>query len=347
MGSVGGRLGALVGTAACSAALGTGCIPPQGAGEPAVKETPLVDAKSLAEVSECREIAKSSTSASESGPRGLIAARNDLRREATARGASHILFVKAPQAEQERHQASTQSAIFYDCDAKPELATDGEQAPAAPPPQKQEAAAAGTCFFVNDSGLAVTNRHVVDGAISISVTLNDGSTREAMLVRQQPNLDLALLQVRGSVKTAFLVPADTLATLGEQVFTIGFPFGEALGTDPKFVEGSIGSLRVASDDRIMQTSMIVHPGNSGGALVRFDGGLVGVVFAKANQMTFLEHTGSLAEGISFAVKAPMVQRLLGADAPKVPTTTRNRGEAIDNAVRATCRVVAKYDGSKF
>lgn len=245
------------------------------------------------------------------------------------------------------NQATTLGAIFYDCDTKAELATGGEQAPAAPPPEKKAAVAAGTCFFVNDSWLAVTNRHVVDGAISISVTLNDGTTHEAMLVRQQANLDLALLQVRGSVKTSFLVVADTLATLGEQVFTIGFPFGEALGTDPKFVEGSIGSLRVASDDRIMQTSMIVHPGNSGGALVRFDGGLVGVVFAKANQMTFLEHTGSLAEGISFAVKAPMVQRLLGTDAPKVRATPRKREEAIDNAVRATCRVVAKYDGSKF
>ncbi len=312
-----------------------------------MNNTSLVDAKSLAEVSQCREIAKSSASTSQAGARGRIAVRNDLRREATARGASHILFVKAPQAEQERYQATTQGAIFYDCGDQAALAANGEQAPATPPPEKQEAAAAGTCFFVNDSGLAVTNRHVVDGAISISVTLNDGSTREAMLVRQQANLDLALLQVRGSVKTAFLVAADTPPKLGEQVFTIGFPFGEALGTDPKFVEGSIGSLRVASDDRIMQTSMIVHPGNSGGALVRLDGGLVGVVFAKANQMTFLEHTGSLAEGISFAVKAPMVQRLLGADAPKVTTTPRNRSDAIDNAVRATCRVVAKYDGNKF
>lgn len=67
-----------------------------------MKDTPLVDAKSVTEVSECRELAKSSKSSREAGPRGLIAARNDLRREAAATGATHILFVKGPDAEQER-----------------------------------------------------------------------------------------------------------------------------------------------------------------------------------------------------------------------------------------------------
>lgn len=318
-----------------------GCVVPLSAQGPEPVTTaepgPMeVTSATIATFKGCKDLGSSTVTASmkmtDSSRRH---ARTVLSKRAASRGATHVVFADGGASKDSDQE---QKAQFYQCPVQE------TPAPAAAPADSD---VSGTCFFVNDSGLAVTNRHVVDNSLSIQVVLNDGSTHEAMLVRQQANIDLALLQLRGSVKTSFLVPSDAPGALGEQVFTIGFPFGEALGTDPKFVEGTIASTRVADDDRILQTSMIVHPGNSGGALVRLDGSLAGVVFAKANQMTFLKYTGSLAEGISFAVKAPLVQRLLGADAPKVAFQPRGRSEAIDNAVRATCRVISKHDGRDY
>ncbi|MBK7536463.1 MAG: trypsin-like peptidase domain-containing protein [Myxococcales bacterium] len=311
-------------------------------------ETELAEVKNVEEIKGCKDLGTATASSPELGRRGKIAARNDLRDKGRSLAATHILFVKVDDPHDERYAATAQAARFFQCAAPKSSPADaaGDDATSAAP-AAQESEASGTCFFVNGSGLAVTNRHVVDRSLSIKIVLNDGSSHEAMLVRQQANIDLALLQVRSSVKTAFLVPSEVPAALGDQVFTIGFPFGEALGTDPKFVEGTVAGTRAGDDDRLLQTSMIVHPGNSGGALVRMDGSLAGVVFAKANQLTFLKYTGSLAEGISFAVKAPMVQRLLGADAPKAASRAMPRAEAIDNAVRATCRVISTRDGLDF
>lgn len=313
-----------------------GCVVPLSAGpsNPDSKPTDdLIVITDLAVVKNCTDLGTVARASKLRGGRGLDEARKQLLDHGRSIKATHIRFFGY------RSDAAIgreQSGHFFQC-----------QSAAANDPKTDDGTAIGTCFFVTDTGLAVTNRHVVANSLSIKVVLNDGSEHEAALLRQQSNTDLALLQIRNPIKTPYLIPSAAPVALGEQVFTIGFPFGETLGNDPKFVEGSIAGLRAMDDERLLQTAMIVHPGNSGGALVKLDGSLAGVVFAKANQLTFLQHTGSLAEGISFAVKAPLVVSLLGADAPKIAFVPKTRADAIDNAVRATCRVISTRDGKDF
>jgi S1-C subfamily serine protease len=339
-----------IGFVVLAATMIAGCVvaPGMGASTLPAERSELRVVTDLSTMKGCKDLGAATARSEGRADRAKTESAKQLREVGRARNATHLRFFEFRKTS-DVDASYQQSAHYFGCEREDVAAAGSSTAPQAPRAGADDGAAIaiGTCFFATDTGLAVTNRHVVANSLTIKIVLNDGTEHEASLLRQQSNSDLALLQVRDPIKTAFLLPSDQPVKLGEQVFTIGFPLSDALGNDPKFVEGAIAGMRVAEDDRILQTAMIVHPGNSGGALVKLDGSLAGVVFAKANQLTFLKTSGSLAEGISFAVKAPLVQRLLGADAPKVPFVARDRTDAIDNAVRATCRVISTRDGQDF
>ena len=154
---------------------------------------------------------------------------------------------------------------------------------------------AGSGVILTADGYIVTNHHVVDGAGTIKVRLNDGQTYTAELTGTDAKTDLAVLKISG----ADLVPArladSSKARAGDFVIAIGNPLGELGGT---VTEGIISALdrEVTIDEEpmtLMQTSAAVNPGNSGGGLFNLDGELVGVVNAKSS--------GSDIEGLAFAI----------------------------------------------
>ncbi len=166
----------------------------------------------------------------------------------------------------------------------------------------REGRSVGTGVVVVDSGLILTNLHVVTGAEKITVTFFDGSESEAFVVSRQPQDDLAVLQAKvlpDDLHAATLRSTQGLAP-GDQVLAVGFPFGIGPSASAGVVSGLKREFRSPEGQRqltnLIQFDAAANPGNSGGPLVTMDGNVVGIVTAIMNpnrQRTFI--------GIGFAV----------------------------------------------
>jgi S1-C subfamily serine protease len=160
----------------------------------------------------------------------------------------------------------------------------------------------GTGVVIVDSGVILTNLHVVSGADKISLRFADGTESEASVISVQHENDLAVLQAKtlpDDLQAATMRSTGDLAP-GDQVVAVGFPFG----IGPSASAGVVSGLRrdyLSPQGKRVLTNLIqfdaaANPGNSGGPLVTMDGEVVGIVTAILNpgeQRTFI--------GIGFAV----------------------------------------------
>jgi S1-C subfamily serine protease len=146
----------------------------------------------------------------------------------------------------------------------------------------------GTGVVIVDSGLILTNLHVVQGMRRIHVTFFDGTDSEATLVGERPEHDLAVLQAKSLPDD--MMPAVMRSTAGlkpgDAVVAVGFPFG----IGPSASAGVISGLKreyVSPEGKRLLTNLIqfdaaVNPGNSGGPLVTLDGEVIGIVTGLLN-----------------------------------------------------------------
>lgn len=162
--------------------------------------------------------------------------------------------------------------------------------------------AEGSGLVLQDTGVVLTNWHVVQNADSIRLTFADGTESLATVRSKSPEKDIAVLQaltVPDDLVAATLGSADDLR-LGEQVVVVGYPFGIGPSVSAGVISGTDRSYhsRAARQqlERLIQFDAAANPGNSGGPLVNAAGEVVGIVTAILNpnsQGTFL--------GIGFAV----------------------------------------------
>jgi serine protease DegQ len=146
----------------------------------------------------------------------------------------------------------------------------------------------GTGVIIVDSGLILTNLHVVQGARRVRVTFSDGLDAEATVVGERAEHDLAVLQAKELPDD--IMPATMRSTAGLQsgdaVVAVGFPFG----IGPSASAGVVSGLKrdyVSPEGQRVLTNLIqfdaaVNPGNSGGPLVTLDGEVVGIVTGLLN-----------------------------------------------------------------
>ena len=176
----------------------------------------------------------------------------------------------------------------------------------------------GTGFIVNESGLVVTNKHVVQGSAQVSLRLATGGQFRGRVIRQHPSLDLAYIEIDA---TRFFTPiaigdSDEIR-VGEAVIAIGFPLGRTLGMEPTV---SVGIVSAKRNDRL-QTDAALNPGNSGGPLLNVFGQSIGVVTSR------LDSTGSgrAVAGIAFAIPINEVKsgmaRQVSPSGQAMPTPT--------------------------
>lgn len=160
----------------------------------------------------------------------------------------------------------------------------------------------GTGVIIVESGVILTNFHVVGSARSIKVTFSDGSESEADIISVQPEDDLAVLQAK--VLPDDLIPATMRSTadlaLGDEVIAVGYPFGIGPSVSSGVISGFGREYRNPEGERVLsnliQFDAAANPGNSGGPLVTADGEVVGIITAILNpsdQRVFI--------GIGFAV----------------------------------------------
>ena len=138
----------------------------------------------------------------------------------------------------------------------------------------------GTAFVVSREGHLLTCAHVLGQNEKATVWLA-GGRYEALVVRTDAGSDLALLEL-DAVTIPPLVPIpfspNTNHTLGQDVFTMGFPLSDILGGAPRLTKGLVSATVGLNDDpRHLQVSAEVQPGNSGGPLLNDRGEFIGVV----------------------------------------------------------------------
>jgi S1-C subfamily serine protease len=167
----------------------------------------------------------------------------------------------------------------------------------------------GTGFFITRDGYLLTCFHVIEDAVAVKVNVG-GDIKPAKVILTDMNNDLALLKISGTFSALAFSPKRT-ATMGEEVFTIGYPNPILQGVNPKLTKGAINSLTGFMDDlRLYQISIPVQPGNSGGPLLDENGNIYGVVVAMLDAETAFKTTGSLPQNVNYAVKNSYAQALL-------------------------------------
>ena len=175
----------------------------------------------------------------------------------------------------------------------------------------------GSGFFITDDGYLITNRHVVGESATVHVLTAKGVIPTKIVKVDKAN-DLALLKIDGKF-AALPVTLSRGMRLGSTAATVGFPNVGLQGFSPKLAKGEIASLSGVQDDaRHFQISVLVQPGNSGGALVDDRGNVIGVVVAKLSQKAALATTGTLAENVNYALKSSHLLSFLES-VPEVAT----------------------------
>ncbi|WP_419730710.1 DegQ family serine endoprotease [Lichenicola sp.] len=167
----------------------------------------------------------------------------------------------------------------------------GPGGPAAPGHKMQSL---GSGFIIDPSGLIVTNNHVIKGADSITVTLQDNTVLKARLLGHDDKTDLALLKVDTDHKLPAVAFGDSdKARVGDWVVAIGNPFGLS-GTVTAGIVSSRGrSLDSGPYDDFIQTDAPINRGNSGGPLFDMDGNVIGI-----NTAIYSPSGGSIGIGFS-------------------------------------------------
>jgi len=200
----------------------------------------------------------------------------------------------------------------------------------------------GTAFAVRPDGFLLTALHVVKDAKAIEISCPESGRVSTWVEKFSEANDLAILRVADGKTPTYLSLGDLKSvSLGEQVFTIGFPAPNLLGGEAKFADGVVSSMSVGGDAGYMQISVPVQPGNSGGPLINQRGEVVGVVIATVSALSFLKGTGALPQNVSWAVKGTFAAPLF--DAPPPFPRMSERSTIVNRALKATCSVVASAE----
>lgn len=152
----------------------------------------------------------------------------------------------------------------------------------------------GTGFFVTSDGYMLTNHHVVDGADKITVTLNDRTELDAVLVGSDERSDVAVLKVKGERFPALIIGDSNLLKVGEPVLAIGSPFGFDYSASAGIVSAKSRSFSRETSVPFIQTDVALNPGNSGGPLFNKRGEVIGI-----NSRIFSGTGGYM--GLSFSI----------------------------------------------
>ncbi|WP_373049269.1 DegQ family serine endoprotease [Vulgatibacter sp.] len=159
----------------------------------------------------------------------------------------------------------------------------------------------GSGFVIHESGLVLTNNHVIDGADRIDVKLADGREFEGKVVGRDPKTDVALLRLENArnLPTVYLGDSDK-ADVGDWVVAIGNPFGLSHSVSVGIVSAKERFIGAGPYDDFIQTDAAINPGNSGGPLFNARGEVIGINTAIAAH----------GQGIGFAVPINLVKVLV-------------------------------------
>ena len=142
----------------------------------------------------------------------------------------------------------------------------------------------GTGFAISADGYILTNEHVIDDALSITVVFPEGQLFEAELIAAYEDVDLALLKVAGADLPYLKLAATSHYAQGDMVYFIGNPlYFTGIANKGTLLAPTTAS-GISSD--IMMMDAPVYKGNSGSPVITQDGQVIGVVFATGKRDDF-------------------------------------------------------------
>ena len=165
----------------------------------------------------------------------------------------------------------------------------------------------GTGFFISPDGYILTNNHIVENTIKVTVFSVDKEEYKAKIIGTDGRTDLALLKVEGKNLPYARLGDSAQLKVGEWVLAIGNP----LGMEHTVTAGIIsakgrqlqGSLNVPEYQDFIQTDTAINRGNSGGPLVNMGGEVVGIT------SNILSPTGGNI-GIGFAIPSNLAKKVI-------------------------------------
>ncbi|WP_266156723.1 Do family serine endopeptidase [Dyella silvatica] len=198
-----------------------------------------------------------------------------------------------------KNRATTQRSMpgMPDDDAQMDMFRRFFGMPTMPSPEEQARTSLGSGFIISSDGYILTNTHVVDGADTVTVRLQDRRTLTAKVVGSDPQYDIALLKVDAGGNLPAVSIGDSRGLKpGQWVLAIGSPFG----FDYTVTQGIVSAVgrNLGSQDQpytsFIQTDVPINRGNSGGPLFDLQGKVVGV-----NSQIYSNTGGYL--GVAFSI----------------------------------------------
>jgi S1-C subfamily serine protease len=166
---------------------------------------------------------------------------------------------------------------------------------------QKQGEATGSGIVIDANGTILTNYHVVENAIKVTVSFEKGKAVEAKVVGKDPSNDLAVLRIStdGLTLHPLTLGDSSTAQVGDPVLAIGNPFD----LERTLTTGVISALQRQitapngfTIDNVLQTDAPINPGNSGGPLLNIEGEVIGI-----NSQIETGGSGDGSVGIGFAV----------------------------------------------
>ncbi|MCC6383762.1 MAG: Do family serine endopeptidase [Bacteroidia bacterium] len=175
-------------------------------------------------------------------------------------------------------------------------------------PRGEEQRSAGSGVIISDDGYIVTNNHVINNASQVEVTLDDKRTFKAKVIGSDPSTDVALLKIDEKNLPFLNFSNSDDVKIGQWALAVGNPFNLTSTVTAGIISAKGRNISIINDrnnfpiESFIQTDAAVNPGNSGGALVDLNGGIIGINTAIAS------NTGTYT-GYSFAIPANIVKKV--------------------------------------
>lgn len=171
----------------------------------------------------------------------------------------------------------------------------------------------GSGFVVDAAGLVVTNLHVIQGAKALSVKMADGEMYDKVeIVDYDARRDIAVLKVKpyGKLPAVALGDSDRVE-IGEDAVAVGNP----KGMEHTVTSGLISAIRQDEGYKLIQISVPISPGSSGGPLFDRHGRVIGITTAQLR--------GEGVQNLNFAVPINYAKPLIDARTPTMTLAQLN------------------------
>ena len=171
--------------------------------------------------------------------------------------------------------------------------------------QTRRAQSLGSGFIIDESGIVVTNNHVIENAEQITIYLSNDDSYEAEVIGRDAKTDIAVLKFdpKGADITAVTMGDSDALRVGDWVMAIGNPFGLGGTVTAGIVSARGRDIGAGPYDDYIQTDASINRGNSGGPLFDMAGEVIGI-----NTAIFSQTGGSV--GIGFAISSNLANKVV-------------------------------------